>query len=152
MKFIAHRGNLNGPEPDKENSITQIKKCIDLGFDVEIDLRVINEELWLGHDQPNVKVSPEFIHEIKDLLWIHCKNIKALEFFKREQNIYNYFWHEKDAYTLTSQLFIWSYPGQKLSSKCILVMPEWKIDLKQISSLKLKNIAGICTDYPIKLL
>ena len=59
MKFIAHRGNLNGPEPDKENSITQIKKCIELGFDVEIDLRVINEELWLGHDQPKVKVIVE---------------------------------------------------------------------------------------------
>ena len=152
MKIIAHRGNTDGPDPDNENTIPQIKKSIDLGFNVEIDLRVINDELWLGHDKPKVRVSSEFLYEIRSFLWIHCKNIKALEFFKREQNIYNYFWHEKDAYTLTSQLFIWSYPGQELSSRCIFVMPEWKINLTELGSLKLKNIAGICTDYPREFL
>ena len=40
MKLIAHRGNINGSEPDNENSPEYIDKCIELGFDVEIDLRV----------------------------------------------------------------------------------------------------------------
>ena len=29
MFFISHRGNLNGPEPENENSIEHIKKALD---------------------------------------------------------------------------------------------------------------------------
>ena len=38
MKLIAHRGNINGPNPETENTVNQIDKCIEEGYDVEIDL------------------------------------------------------------------------------------------------------------------
>ena len=41
MKIIAHRANLNGPNINDENQISSINKCIDLGFDVEIDVRLV---------------------------------------------------------------------------------------------------------------
>ena len=39
MKIIAHRANLSGPNSKNENKLSSIKKCIDLGYDVEIDIR-----------------------------------------------------------------------------------------------------------------
>ena len=39
MRLIAHRGNLNGPNPLVENDPQRITYCIDEGYDVEIDVR-----------------------------------------------------------------------------------------------------------------
>ena len=49
IKYIAHRGNINGPST-KENHPEQIIKCIQMGYDVEIDIRYINYNIYLGHD------------------------------------------------------------------------------------------------------
>ena len=38
MRLIAHRGNLNGPNPLTENDPTRITYCIEEGYDVEIDV------------------------------------------------------------------------------------------------------------------
>ena len=152
MKIIAHRGNLNGPEPNTENKLFQIKKCIELGLDVEIDIRVKNNELWMGHDRHSEKVNKSFLYKIRGKVWIHCKNIEALNFFKTKKGSYNYFWHDKDSYTLTSKHYFWSYPGSKLLSNCICVMPEWNMNIDLIKNLKSQAIAGICTDYPTLLM
>ena len=56
MILISHRGNLNGPFQD-ENNPTKIEDVILKGFDVEIDLRILNSEFYLGHDTEDFKVS-----------------------------------------------------------------------------------------------
>ena len=43
MKVISHRGNLNGPNKQTENTIESIKTAINLGFDVEIDVWYIDK-------------------------------------------------------------------------------------------------------------
>ena len=48
MKIISHRGNIRGASPDKENRPSYIDCAIGSGYDVEIDLRMIDGELWLG--------------------------------------------------------------------------------------------------------
>ena len=59
MKIIAHRANIGGQDSAVENSPEQIDKCIELGYDVEIDLRYhkTTDTFWLGHDEPQYKVS-----------------------------------------------------------------------------------------------
>ena len=153
MRIIAHRANLNGPFIDKENTIDQINKCVKYGFDVEIDVRVLNQEIFLGHDQAKESISLEQLLKLSKLLWIHCKNIDALEYFKKKNfnNDFNYFWHEEDKYTLTSKGFIWSYPGTNLSPNSINVLPEWSNEINKLKFLKKDEIYGICTDYPILL-
>jgi len=54
MKIIAHRGNLTGPNPLRENSIDYIEEAISEGFDVEIDLWVEDNQCHLGHDGPQL--------------------------------------------------------------------------------------------------
>ena len=148
MKIIAHRANIGGPSNNNENRICSIKNCISLGFDVEIDIRMIDKELYLGHDFGENIINIRELKTIKNNLWIHCKNIESITFFNEIDEDFNYFWHEDDSYTLTSKGFIWAFPGEALSNRCICVMPELQHSLNDLKSIKSANIAGICTDYP----
>lgn len=148
MKLIAHRGNINGPNKESENKISQIYKCIQLGFDVEIDIRLINNKLYLGHDKGGEIIPIKELRKIREKCWIHCKNIEALTYFYRSHDKFNFFWHEKDSYCLTSLGYIWTYPGTQITSDCVLVMPELTIDKKNFLNLNKNKFYGICTDYP----
>ena len=113
-------------------------------------MRIINQEIFLGHDQTKESISLKKLSKISNYLWIHCKNIDALEYFKKNNfnNVYNYFWHQEDKYTLTSKGYIWTYPGESLDVNSICVMPETTTPIKNLADLKNKNFAGICTDFP----
>lgn len=138
MKIIAHRGNLNGSDVENENKPETILRAISLGFDVEIDIRVIDGEIYLGHDSPQYKIDVRFLKD--DRLWIHCKNKEALELMLGLSEVH-YFWHQTDTYTLTSKGFVWGYVGADIINNSICVMPETEQDLQKCY--------GICTDYPI---
>ena len=77
MKLIAHRGNINGPDPENENSPKYIESAIQQGYDVEIDLRV-DLGLQLGHDESQYFIDSSWLSTFKDNLWIHCKDFAAL--------------------------------------------------------------------------
>ena len=153
MRIISHRANLNGPSSVTENTLDSIRMCIENGFDVEVDIRVVGDCLYLGHDSIQEKVTHDTLFKLSDRLWIHCKNIEALEYFLNyfKDGYFNYFWHQRDKYTLTSKGFIWSYPGSDLSANSINVMPEWSTQKESFDSLINDQIYGICTDYPILL-
>tara|TARA_Y100001968_G_scaffold327716_1_gene373343 strand:+ start:563 stop:1045 length:483 start_codon:yes stop_codon:yes gene_type:complete len=150
MKIIAHRGNRDGKNGSRENSLESIMTCIENNYDVEIDIRYIGSEFYLGHDNGQYKVNIEDLLRVADYLWVHCKNIESLEELSKGnyKGLFNYFWHEKDDYTLTSKGYIWCYPGAKLSPSSIYVMPEWVINRNDFNNLKALEIEGICTDYP----
>ena len=148
MKIIAHRANIDGSLEERENSIEQINLCIDTGYDVEIDVRVIDNELFLGHDFPKLKISEDFLLQIKDKSWIHCKNLEAITYFYNKNDNFNYFWHQEDDYTLTSKGYIWAYPGKPLSIGCISVMPDLDYKKEDFKNLHKFKIFGVCTDFP----
>jgi glycerophosphoryl diester phosphodiesterase len=142
MIKIAHRGNINGPDTEKENTIEAIFTAIAKGFDVEVDVWVIDGIIYFGHDEPQRIIDSFIINKIGNSGWFHCKNLEALEFFDKQYKDYKYFWHQRDDYTLTSNGYIWSYPGVKTGLKSI------KVDLN-LSNYTLENkVAGICTDFP----
>ena len=107
---------------------------------------------WLGHDSHDYKVSWKWIANRHDHLWIHCKDITTLyEFSKYKHAGYQYFWHQKDDFTLTSNNYIWTYPGKPYSPNSIIVMPETYMKIRDIKNLKVYDCYGICTDYPSEL-
>ena len=61
MILISHRGNMNGIEKTKENTIEQINLALSKGYDVEVDVWYENGSLYLGHDKPEEKVDLEFL-------------------------------------------------------------------------------------------
>lgn len=137
IKIISHRGNLVGSDPTIENNPTHINKVMDLGYDVEIDLWEVKGNLYLGHDEPYYKVDKYWLTNRKDKLWVHLKNFDAIPFAK---NYYlNYFWHENDKMTLTSNGTPWCYPGIYIPSGVTVVLTDEIIDV---------DVYGVCTDYP----
>jgi hypothetical protein len=64
-------------------------------------------------------------------------------------NFLHCFFHNIDDYTITSNGYVWAYPGRlKASDSCILVMPELGHGTK---FLKGYGYAGICSDYIEKI-
>lgn len=144
-KLISHRGLLNGPNPALENSKKQIEFALAAGYDVEVDVRYINECWWIGHDSPEWCADESFIRTPG--LWLHAKNPSAL--FKMLELRVNCFWHQDDNYTITSHGYIWAYPGKPTNASTVMVMPEWQD--KTLQSCKTQICYGICTDYVINL-
>jgi hypothetical protein len=140
MILIAHRGNINGQFESYENEPNYIDEALKKGYDVEIDIWVIEGNFYLGHDKPQYGITLEWLDKRKNELWIHCKNIEAMEWFNSLLGTYNYFWHQEDTLTLTSKGYIWAYPGKQPIKTSIAVMPE-------IYNDDISQCLGICSDY-----
>jgi len=123
MLFIAHRGNFSGKNPARENEPGYIDEALALGYDVEIDLRIVNNRLYLGHDTPQYSVSAEWLFDRQENIWIHCKNLQAFHWAICKQ-LKHAFFHDQDDYTLTTCHKIWTFPGKAVVPLSILVLFE----------------------------
>ena len=152
MKYIAHRGLVNGPDKILENKPSQIESTILLGFDCEIDLRVYVDidtnsyKFWLGHDDVSYEIAYEFLLKWKNHLWIHAKNLTALQWLCEHHDEFNYFSHDQDDFVITSKGFIWTYPEKPLTKISVCLMPEWHRSVEDLKSFK-PDCYGICSDY-----
>jgi hypothetical protein len=136
--LISHRGNVNGPNADKENHPDYIIQALQLGYNVEIDVWYTNNNWYLGHDNPVFEIKFDFLNN--DKLWLHAKNGDAFNILLQYNNI-NVFWHTNEDWILTSKGYIWTYPNKTLYPKSICVMPEVGY------SGDISNCIGICSDY-----
>jgi hypothetical protein len=139
MILISHRGNLTGRIPNNENHPDYIDEAINAGFDVEIDVWMIDNEFYLGHDEPQYKVIWNWLSTRYEKLWIHCKNVEAIEWFNM-MGLFNYFWHENDTMVLTSKNYMWVHSGKQPIVGSIAVMPE-------IHNESISECIGVCSDY-----
>lgn len=149
MIYISHRGNLDGPNPEMENKPQYILETLKLGYDVEVDVWFFNEQWYLGHDNPTYKIDfYDFIYDKRKRFWLHAKNIDSLNelvTMRKELSIKDlkYFWHQKDDYTLTSNGYIWTYPGKQLMKNSISVLPE----KNGLVFEDVEHCYGVCSDY-----
>ena len=140
MILIAHRGNLSGSNPETENTPQQILFAIEKGFDVEIDVWYKDGNWYLGHDEPLHKIDWSFIENKRKNLWVHVKNLDAVEMLNKSYPRINWFWHQEDCVTLTSQGYVWCFPGYETEGG-IMVDHGQKTD---------KKMFGVCTDNPLR--
>jgi len=143
--YIAHRGNINGPS-SMENHPDHIKYALTQGFDVEVDVRVIDGVLFLGHFEPQYEAPQEIL--TNNHVWFHCKNIEALSYMTGNFGFdrINYFWHDVDDYTLTNKGHIWTSPGCELADRSIMVMPE-TYEEDWLDYTCKATCFGVCSDY-----
>ena len=139
MRLISHRGNISGRIIEAENHHDYINDALCLGYDVEIDVWMIDGKMFLGHDEPQYKITIDWIDDRSHRLWVHCKNIEVLEYLNKYDYDINYFWHETDTVTLTSKNYIWAYPGKQPIKNSIAVMPE-------INNDDITQCIGVCSD------
>ena len=139
MKFISHRGNIDGPNPEWENDPSRIEDVLNKGYDVEIDVWKIGSKLFLGHDGPQFPIDYGFIKN--ESLLCHAKNLEALEYMLKMDDDHC-FWHQEDHYTITSNGYIVSYPGYAVTPKTICMRPE-----AQSYTQLYGSAYAICSDY-----
>jgi|TARA_B100001093_G_scaffold219637_1_gene210573 hypothetical protein len=138
MILIAHRGNINGPNPERENTLSYIQEALDKGYHCEIDIcEWDGKYFYLGHDEPTEAVESEWLRT--NNLWCHAKSYQALEAMIAMG--INCFFHKSDDYTLTLNGYVWAYPGKPGGVKAIAVHPE-KLDADEV-----KKFEGVCSDY-----
>lgn len=139
MKWIAHRGNISGPNPELENKPEYIQKALDLGFDVEIDVWQQPDGLYLGHDKSTYKTNRYFLQNQR--LWVHCKNSDAFINLSKFTNI-NCFLQEEDEIALTTRGFLWAHSKCKSwNDKTVVVNLGPQLQNPDIAPF------AVCSDY-----
>jgi len=144
IKLIAHRGNLFGPEKEKENTPEYIDQAINKGFYAEIDVWTRGDNFFLGHDEPTYEISMQWLLERHDSLYLHAKNISSFFFFK-DRTRFNTFFHTTEDYVITSngETIVRSsgiVPGIFYPNNTIFVMPE-------TAEIKLPIYRSLISDY-----
>ena len=136
MILIAHRANLTGPNYATANTPEQIEKVLAKGLNCEVDVWKVFDKFFLGHDEQRYKVSKKFLKNKK--LWCHAKNLAALE--SMLYNNIHCFWHETDKFTVTSKGYIWTFPGEEVGDRSVIVHKDrdWKLKY---------DCYAVCTDY-----
>ena len=99
MIFIAHRGNINGPNPSQENNPKYIQQALDKGYYAEVDVWVIDGKILLGHDEAQYSSSIDFLKN--DKIVCHAKNPDALALLVSKNM--HCFGHDNDEVVLTSK-------------------------------------------------
>jgi hypothetical protein len=141
--IISHRGNIRGSVPDKENRPSYIDCAIGNGYHVEIDVRSIDGELWLGHDEPQYRVDHNWLNKRRHYLWLHCKNLEAA----KECWEYHSFCHTSDPFTYTSTGKIWLHDLSMGIDENTIIPLIHKDSVDEF--IPDVNPFGICTDYPV---
>lgn len=144
MLLISHRGNINSVQPAFENSPHYIDNAILSGYDVEMDVRLINNEIYLGHDEPDYKISLEWLLERKKHLFIHTKNFGVLSYLIDKD--LRTFYHQKENHTIINNCnLIWSHELSEANEKSIIPLISKEDIEKQVKIPD--NVYGICSDF-----
>jgi len=141
VKLIAHRGNLRGSNPERENSPDYIMEALNKGYHVEVDVYSKDGDLYLGHNEPKYEVRKNLLRFNRIIC--HAKDKEALRIMLEDGEIHC-FWHENDDYTITSEGLVWVFPSKPLIPNSVCVLPEYakREDLEGI-----KECYAICSDY-----
>ncbi len=175
--IISHRGNIEGPNKSWENHPEQIRFALKEKYSVEIDVWYVYNSWWLGHDEPQYQIDINFLLDISGMnregvswtifphVWIHCKNMEAVEQIqalnkaslrRREEEDYltvgryaglNYFFHQEDSMTLTSRGYMWVHPKVKL----VPVDSIWVVPFDKpfdFTDFNWGRVKGVCVDNP----
>jgi hypothetical protein len=110
--FIAHRGNIAGADPKRENTQEYMEEAISAGYGVEVDIHWDRGVLYYGHDHSSQPVDDKFI--TKRDVFCHAKNIEAIPALMALGC--NVFVHQTDPCVYTSKGHVWCYPGIHVKS------------------------------------
>jgi hypothetical protein len=142
MIKIAHRGNYHGIDRARENTIAYIEEAIVAGYDVEIDVWLLEKKWYLGHDMPGEEIPLSFME--RPQIWTHAKDLQGYVSLYNNPKVHT-FWHNLDEFVFTSKGIKWASPGVRTYDG-IMVLPERVRDTwPQIIARHHKPL-GVCSD------
>jgi hypothetical protein len=144
MRLISHRGNTMGPDPSRENNPQYIQAAIDKGYDVEVDARLLQGGIFLGHDRPDYQVDLPWLVARKDRLWIHTKNFQAIDFLIPHDLRVFYHQHERHV-VIGNTRALWSCDLSEANGRSVVPMMGLE-EIQRYKSLA-PGFHGVCSDY-----
>lgn len=147
--LISHRGNINGPNPHLENRPDYIMKTLSLDYEVEVDVWKVYGKVLLGHDAPQYHVSEHFLQQPG--LWLHAKNISAIQWIQEREDWVRGFWHESDTVAMVTGGFLWTAQLDIMGHNVIHMIPNTNTTKIYTTTMFESDLAGICSDYIEKL-
>lgn len=145
MIKIAHRGNFDGKRSTEENTIRYINLALCNGYDVEVDVRLHGDVLYLGHDSLQEAVDINYLRNPR--FWVHSKTFET-HMLLASQGIHCFF-HDSDPYVFTTRGIKWCRAGVETTDG-VVVMPELDSTLlHKIQQLQLKPLAVCSDDFTI---
>ena len=144
-QHICHRGNLYGPVKELENNFGILIQRSLHGYHTEIDVWYHQNNLWLGHDRPEYKITFDWLLSSKRRL-IHAKDGKTFEYLlleagKKAADLH-IFYHTEEDYILTNKGLVICYPGKPLLQGSLCMMPE----RANYTQEELQKCFSVCSD------
>ena len=141
--IISHRGNTRGVDI-LENKPEFIDRAITKGYDVEVDIRYVDQTFYLGHDTPDYIVDTKWIQNRSKNIWFHCKNLYAAIKLEKMGNI-KYFCHSLDPFTTIKPVgLFWVHDlNLKINNSCVIPL----LSEQDIEKYNGQQPYAICTDF-----
>jgi YrbI family 3-deoxy-D-manno-octulosonate 8-phosphate phosphatase len=101
MKIYAHRGNLNGPNPERENNPKYLDEALKAGFCVELDVWFKDGCWFTGHDKPTFIVPLQYLMDSNKLC--HAKDLATCKELEKYDYAIHYFYQDEEMAVHTSE-------------------------------------------------
>lgn len=145
MLYISYRGLTNGQDPQAENTPNQIGKAFGQGFSVMVDAWRVDDQIYLGSDQPLTLVTAAYLKGNR--FWINARNSDMYTWLQsqNQSNYPNYFVVELplQPYYTTSSSKLWTFATAPINNNSIMVVPE-SYDSAMFSTVNLRCF-GVCS-------
>jgi hypothetical protein len=142
MIKISHRGNYKGKDTFRENTSSYIEEAIALGYDVEVDVWLLEGKWYLGHDMPREEIDISFLE--RHQIWTHAKDLQGYVSLYNNPKVH-VFWHKDDDFAITSKGIKWCNAGV-LTYDGIMVLPESDCEIFRKIHWQVIKPLGICSD------
>lgn len=140
--IISHLGNVNGRQPEKENTLAYIQKALKEGWHVCIDVAFRNGSFLLPNDHGFQVIPPALLS--KQRVWCRAQDADTIDALC---NLTAHCFLVSDSFmSLTSAQFIWTLPPHGLLSRSIAAFPE----LAEPGWLESAEPAGLCSNEPAR--
>ena len=140
--IIAHLGNIDGRQPERENTLKYVRAALAAGWHVCVDVQFVNGGFILPNDRGFDRAPPSFFS--KQRVWSRCYNAETMDALCDIGA--HAFFHTTELPTLTSAQFIWTLPPRELAPRSIAAYPE----LAYSGWLDEYEPAGICSNMPAR--
>jgi hypothetical protein len=140
--IISHLGNIDGRQPDRENTLPYVKEALAAGWHVCVDVWYTNGGFVLPSASGAYHLPPALLSNCR--VWSRTydpETIHALCTIKAHCVI-----AAESPVLLTSEQFLWTLPPTPLASRAIAVFPE----LATPEWLEQYEPAGLCSNEPVR--
>ena len=138
--IISHLGNINGPEPERENTFSYIQAARKAGWHVCMRVIFRYGKFLLPHANGYDVIQPAFL--ARQHYWSCALSPETVDALC-EINAHC-FLAAAEHPTLTSAQFVWTPPPHYLTPRAIALFPEAGPE----NWLSTSEPAGVCSDYP----